>query len=335
MEKFWKDFKTLFRQFGQVCARDNKRASIATYHLRQRRLALGFRRMLKGELLRLDGSRQPAFKLSSPYALKPKHIKALILDCEARNVSVAMLHNYSSTLRVFCRWIGKPALVPPTAALVTDPRYRRRSQVAKRNKSWISAGIDSRAVLRKMAETEPHAAMTLELMDAFGLRLREASLMCPHLADRGMFLDVSRGTKGRRPRIIEITTDSERDVLARAKKIVSDPLASLIPDRNGSTRKFKSWSNHIYYLMRKNGITLKTVGTSTHGLRHQRLQREYTRVTGALSPVQGGKPGCVDATTDRMARTKVAALAGHSRRSISSAYLGQFLKASKSNKSWS
>ncbi len=324
MQRFWMEFGDLLHRHGMVCARSAKRASYATFSSKQQKLRRELRRLLTGKLVCTDGSRRPAYKLESPYNLDFKHVEALAEDWCARSLSVAQVHNLLSAFRVFGRWIGKPGLVPRTEKILRDPKYWRRTQVATRDKSWRAAGVDAEAVIAKIAETEPRVAMVLDLMRTFGLRVKEASLLRPHFADQHHYLDVNRGCKGGRPRVVAIDSQDARDVIARAKQLVGNPLACLAP----AERSYKSWSNHVYYVLREHGISRKTIGTSSHGLRHERLQDEYFERTGAPCPVAGGERGAVvDPVVDAVARIHVAAMAGHARRSVSSAYLGQFLRA--------
>ncbi len=68
-------------------------------------------------------------------------------------------------------------------------------------------------------------------------------------------------------------------------------------------------------ISRKDGIT-------SHGLRHERLNEIYRELTGQPSPVKGGARGISATHTDKIARQEIAEVAGHSRDSISSAYIG-------------
>jgi len=52
------------------------------------------------------------------------------------------------------------------------------------------------------------------------------------------------------------------------------------------------------------------------------LNQLYQEKTGQLSPIKGQKKGTVDQEKDAVARQEVAEVAGHSRQSISKAYLG-------------
>ncbi|MHB1956772.1 MAG: integrase domain-containing protein, partial [Sulfobacillus sp.] len=255
--------------------------------------------------------------IPSPYGLGRRHVDVLISDWLARDLSTAYIHNLISMLRVFAVWIRKPNLVPATADIIAEPHHKRREQVAVKDKSWSSAGIDIPRKLRDIAEDEPGAALALELMWVFGLRLKEASLLRPYLADRGNYLDVSRGTKGGRERIHPVAKPRERELLDRIKRFVSYRTDCLVP----KGKSYRSWQDRVYYVLRKNGITRKLLGTSTHGLRHEYLNALYHELTGTPSAVRGGGP--VDPELDRYARTEVAEAAGHTRPGIASCYLGR------------
>lgn len=329
MEKFWREFDEILERHGHAAAGEAKRISIGTYHLRRKRLVCELHKLRSGKLVRIENGQlvpeERRFKLKSPRNLRSKHIEALIADWLARGLSVAYVHNVLSVFRVFCVWIGKAGMVPPTEKIIRDPRYQRRKMVATQDTTWKGCGLDPAQVLPKMAQQYPRVALALEIMLIFGLRLKEASLLRPHLADQETYLDVNRGTKGGRDRTHKITRSEERDVLERVKKLVDDRNACLIP----SDKTYRSWMNHVYYVLHRHGVSRKQCGTSTHGLRRQALNDEYRDTTGFLSPVQGGKPGEVSQEMDRFARQQVAEKAGHCRRQISSAYLGGVLRPKK------
>jgi hypothetical protein len=202
--------------------------------------------------------------------------------------------------------------------VVPYPERKRRRQVAVDDKSWSQRGINITEKLALIAKSDLRVAMVLELMWMFGLRLKEASLLCPWLADQDSYLDIARGTKGGRDRTHAISTHEQRDLIERVKAVVDDKNACCIP----RGMSYRSWQNHVYYVLRAHEITRKAIGTSTHGLRNQHLNDLYEKIAGAPSPVRGGKPGDVKPEIDRFARQQVAETAGHGRRRASSAYLG-------------
>ena len=70
-------------------------------------------------------------------------------------------------------------------------------------------------------------------------------------------------------------------------------------------------------------------GITSHGLRHERLNEIYQAVTGQASPIKtiyspGGdnENKTINSQMDQIARQEIAEIAGHSRLSIASAYIG-------------
>ena len=322
MERFYQELQEIFREHSGASVRHGKRVGIATRSLREKYLRRELYRLRTGRLVRREGDvlvPQPAYRIPSPYALGRRHVDALIEDWLARHISTAYIHNLISMLRVFAVWIRKPNLVPATADIIPDPQYKHRHQVALKDKSWSSAGIDIPRKLQDIAEDEPGVALALELMLVFGLRWKEASLLRPHLADQGVYIEIARGTKGRRERVHSVVRPRERELLERIKTFVPNRTACLIP----KGRTYRQWQDRMYYLLKKNGVSRKLVGTSSHGLRHEHLNDLYRELTGTQSPVRGGAP--VDRGLDRYARTEVAETAGHARPGIASCYLGRVI----------
>jgi hypothetical protein len=88
----------------------------------------------------------------------------------------------------------------------------------------------------------------------------------------------------------------------------------------------EGWRNRYYYVVRRSGI-LREEGlkVTSHGLRHQYLQRMFERITGRLAPVKGG--GGYDPGLLELAMREVAERAGHSDPYKAGAYLGRLAGA--------
>lgn len=147
--------------------------------------------------------------------------------------------------------------------------------------------------------------------------MKEAALLKPHMADKGNYLAVNWGTKGGRDRVIPIQNNYQRDVLIRAKAILENPNNSMIPKEYD----YKQWRNHYYYICHQVGISRKA-GITSHGLRHERLNEIYKEITGKDSPIKGGNVDSVGQSLNDIARQEIVEIAGHSRESISKAYIG-------------
>lgn len=329
MDNFVKKLNTIFDRNAKVAACSTKEVSIGTCHIRIEYITREFDRLRTGKLVEKnkEGELVPQrrYKLTTPYNLKRKHIAALIKDWLARGLSVAYVHNMISIFRVFASWIGKPNLIEATVDALPDPEYKRRIQAATKDRSWGGCGIDTAKILAEIEKDEPRVGMVLRLMLVFGLRLKEASLLRPWLADQQVMLDICRGTKNGRHRTHKISTTDERSILEAAKLLVSGRNGCLIP----RGQSYKSWQDHIYYVMGTYDITRRKCGTTPHGLRHEKLHLVYKQNAGVPCPIKGGEPGAVSSEEDQFARKQVAEVAGHSRSNVSSAYLGAVLRTKK------
>jgi integrase len=298
----WKrSLAAVLREHGRVSADDQKRVGHETTEKRADVLFRSFSEL-----------RELGYKLDHVRSLKPKHVEELVKKWQAEGQSVSTLHNKLSILRTFSVWIGKPGIVRPTEAYGIPPR-----QSGSEDRSWGGKGIQLETILAAVRGRDPHVAIQLELQAAFGLRMREAACLRPHLADKGPFLSVNHGTKGGRDRVVPIRSETQREVLERAKALVANRMSSMIPDRYS----WAAWRQHYYYIVRSCGISREN-GVTSHGLRHEYLQNLYKDQTGQEPPIRGGDPEQIPVDLEKAARQEVAEQAGHSRVAISSHYLG-------------
>lgn len=276
------------------------------------------------------------YKIRNPYCLGGRHIRALVEDWaspspRARRAtpSPAMIQTELSSLRTFATWIGKPGLVLPAEAYVTDPARVTRHQAATEDRSWRGHDVDADALIEKISAYDPWFGAQLRLARAFGLRVKEAVMLRPRLAEippentsaptgwTGTHLELLRGTKGSRLRLVPIDTPAKRAALDAAKALVTTDAQFLA----GPKRSLAQNLDRLGYVMKKFGVTKKALGVAAHGLRHEYAGDRYEALAGVSPPVRGGtKP---DAVTDERARLYVAEELGHSRTQIVSAYCGK------------
>jgi len=162
----------------------------------------------------------------------------------------------------------------------------------------------------------------LKLMQAFGLRIREAISLRPLKDHYNTVLTVVHGTKGGFARIVPVETPEQLAILEVAKQIANKSNGSLIPD----TYKRYSWLSRAYRIFAECGISRKH-GITPHGLRHTYANDQYKLLTGVDSPVRGGQP--TDYESDSDARQQIGQTLGHARKRISTAYLGGILPPKK------
>ena len=265
-----------------------------------------------GDLLHLG------YKIEDVRNLKVKHLEAVFKFLEAEGQSPSTLQNKISVMRTFCGWIGKKGMVRESWKYVDSKSSVRRSMVVKEDKSWEGNGVVLVDKLAEIAEKDKVVAIELELCLAFGLRVKEAVMLRPAASHQGDFLLLREGTKGDRSRIVPVTDEVQRDVLARAK-LIADKKTGFLGGR-GKTLEQKK--RRFYTVMESFDITLRGEGVSAHGLRHEYMQREFKRLLGIDAPVKGGDLSKIDKDEFHTASQILMEQAGHTRVSIGASYYG-------------
>lgn len=278
-------------------------------------------------------------KLESPYGFREAHIRKLVSRWETEGLSAATIQNRLSVARTFSEWIGKPGMVKASEHYVRDIERVRRHAAAVTDHSWSAAGIDVKAMIGMVSESDRYVGMQMQLMAAFGLRREEAVMFKPHRADHGDYIIVRDGTKGGRERSVQISNAGQRAVLNAAKEMVKKVDGHVgHPDRS-----LKQALRRFNYIMERHGVTRKNLGITSHGLRHQRLNDRFEEIAGIPSPVRqkasgedaASGPVAIDPYKIDLARARVSEEAGHSRLSISSAYTGSTKTVKKPALDWS
>jgi len=305
----------LLREHNHRHSRKEKDVSFKTMHER-REFYFRFFRELRDSGYNLD-----------PRSLGNRHVQFAVDRWIERGLSAATIQTYLSFLRSLSYWIGKHGMIQEPGAYVSDPARVRRTYVALQDKSWSAAGVDAGVIVRAVFAHDPRCGAMLDLIVAFGLRVKEALMLRPHLAvvpatatslspRAEWYVEVVRGTKGGRCRFVPIDSDAKLKALDRAQRLVGEG-AHL-----GNPRlDLKAGKAHFYRVMARFGITNRDLGVTPHGLRHQYANDRYESFSGVSSTVRHGPP--LDPALDTGARLEVAAELGHARKEIAGAYLGQ------------
>lgn len=302
---FWRELNAILAVKNKLRASGHGVASFGTQHKRAE-VIHGAMRLL----YRLG------YRLPSPRSFGQRHMRALATCWEAQGLKD--IQTRISIMRTFGNeWLNKPGMIGESWRYVNNPDSVKRKYVSNRDKTWSGQGIDIAAKLTAIRQEDERAAMALELMFAFGLRIREAFLLRPHGDVEGELLRVTRGTKGGRPRITPIDKAIQDDVLARAKQLVDDKHAGLVP----RGRTLKSYYDHVYYIYGRKFKLNRKNGTPPHGLRHEYLATRYEELTGEKAPIRA-EPGAGAPENDLAARRQIAEEAGHSRPYIAGCYVG-------------
>jgi integrase len=270
------------------------------------------------------------------------HVQPLVDHwVDEQNLAPSTVRLYLSYVRTFCEWIGKRGMVHEPERFVADASRVKRVYAAKDDRSWEAHGVIAADKIAEMEAICPYAGCQAGLADAYALRPKEAFMLRPHLAERDGYLmvsteedtdryvacaqlEVKRGTKGGRVRWVPIDTPKKRAALERAKRLVGHTGAHMgVPGRS------LAWTRrHFYTVCEKVGLTRKQLGVTPYGARHQYACDRYQECASEPPPVRGGKP--IDRELDKVARSQVARELGHSRESVTRAYLGGVLKARRS-----
>jgi integrase len=240
--------------------------------------------------------------------LKEKHIHYLIEHWISKNHARGTLENKITYLATLASWLGKSNIVK-AEEYEQLKSLENRTGTTVTDKSWESRNIDAQQMIAQIAADNPHVAIQLALQITFGLRTEESMLLRPFdviMRRSGqLYLMIADGTKGGRPRRIDVHDESDLDVIELAKNYINRKSKTTIPEEY----TFQEWKNKYYYLLKKHGFT-KNLGVTAHGLRHQYMQNLYKQLTGSDSPVRGGSS---QHQTFWRARQVITEHAGHSR----------------------
>lgn len=291
-------------------ARLNKIVSFETQAIREEILFQGFTQL-----------KMLGFHLHDPSNFRPKHMKALAQFWCNQGLSPSTIQNRISIFRVFCSWVGKGDMIGDSADYVVDKDRVKRVYAAKEDKSWSARAIDFNGILDTVLLEEPRVALYILLGLNFGLRLRESYMLKPHRADKDMYVALAEGTKGDRARTVPIESEDQKAVIELAKQFANGINGHIgIPGKT-----LKQSKDRIKYVLQKCGVTLKDMDATFHGLRHQFANEFYERRSGVDSPVRGGPN--ISGEVDELARLQTSEALGHSRKSITSAYLGGIMRS--------
>ncbi|MBD1584010.1 phage integrase N-terminal domain-containing protein [Pseudoalteromonas sp. S16_S37] len=257
--------------------------------------------------------KQGGYRLQSVQSLKPKHVNYLIERWQGEGLSAGTIKNRLSHVRWWAEKIGKASMLPKSnnganQAITLDLEKRTYTPTESKAKELEQNKLEK--------VSDPLVKLSLRLQREFGLRREEAIKFRPNYAIRGEQLVLKPSwTKGGRPRVIPIRTESQRHLLQQVQNQVGGG-ALIRPDRN-----------YIQQLKAYERQTSQAGLDKNHGLRHMYAQQRYLELTGWRSPIAGG-PTNKQLTPeqkqiDRQARLQVSNELGHGREQITVIYLGR------------
>lgn len=265
------------------------------------------------------------YKLEKPENLSEKHIEALCKEWYRLERSPKTMQVNLSHLRIFAGWIGKGNMVKDIHHYLPDvPRETLKVRtVATRSKSWSENGIDVVAKIKEADSIDWRFGLMLRLQLSFGLRRMEAVQALPWKNDHGDKFS-AYATKGGRPRDIHIETPEQRLVLDMVKARLKKSEHLGWPTRPDGSAADLAYSIRKYSrLLPQIGITRAESLVTGHGLRAQFA--ENAALIASLIPVTlGGTGGQMEKDEMNLQRAKVSEKLGHSRVSITPAYVGSY-----------
>ena len=267
----------------------------------------------------LSDVRASGFDISNLLNLGQRHVSAAISTWAEKNLAPSTIQTRMSILRWLSVALGKRGLIMEPSFYGLGPDRTTRTYVATTDRSWSAKKVDAGEQVSAAKSLDKWVGQQVDLVRVFGLRVREAIMIRPALADHKTVLRVEEGTKGGRMRVVPIRTQEQRDVLDAAKRLAEQSeRGSMCPN----TRSVDSAKRRLYYVLgEKLGLNKKRLGCTPHGLRHEYANDLYEEISGVPSPVRGGSPN-FDRESDDAARSQVTGDMGHARLSITSAYVG-------------
>jgi len=262
------------------------------------------------------------YPIKNIFNLDQRHVQAAVRVWLRQELAPSTIQSRLSHLRWLACGIGKGGLILDPEKYGVEPHHIERVYVAQSDKSWSGKDVISEELIKAASNKDMWVGIQLELMSAFGLRVRESVLMRPRYSDCGPSLTVEEGTKGGRTRVVPIRTPEQRDVLDRAKQMsLLSARGALVPPGKDPSQAI----NRLYYVCRLLGITKAQLAITPHGLRHQYANDRYEEVSGMASTVRGG-PVEYDRAADERGRQAVTQELGHARLSITASYTGARVK---------
>ena len=261
-----------------------------------------------------------------------KHVGAVVQHWKCKGLAVTTIKEYLSGVRCVARFYKNDRIHQDNSAFGIENRV----YVSNKDRS-VDQAVYERVVstLKTSADiNDNRVAAQLQLQRELGLRKEEAFKFDPNkaLLKDGTVL-IQHGTKGGQQRIIHKISDRGKNAIAYTRSVLSGK--NTIP--NGMTER--QWERRFYSTLHTHGLSKKSCGASSHGLRHARAQERYEQVTGfeprckfesreAFTSNARAKAGQAWIKLDQDARGIIKSELGHGpgRDDVVSQYLGSACK---------
>ena len=265
--------------------------------------------------------------------LTGRHVAPVVTAWQQAGLSVGTIKNYLAGVRAVCTAYGNKGISGENA----DFGLGRRNLTTNVNRAVPDQTFH--LVVEHLRSAAPMAcgriALMLSYQREFGMRFEESCKFNPFrdvISERLIRIHV--GTKGGRPRYLEVTNDRQRAVIHQAfeSKFYNGPRGGIIP----RGMREEHWRGKVYRDVRSVSLATTGDGLRMHGLRHTYAQERYRDVAGFWPPCRyPSREDFMQAATlaagptwrqsDELARCAVREELGHSpgRIDIDRHYLGR------------
>lgn len=248
------------------------------------------------------------YKLDDIHQLRTKHVDYYAAQLAARPIHPHSMRVTMSDVRWLAQKIGKQNIVARGNDGYGFPEDSRKQT---EDQAWPEEKY--KTVLGDVHDER--VAFAMRGARHLGLRLEEASKLRPMDVDwKANVVHLKRGTKGGRYRYLRLVTPEARAWARDLPRVARGRDKGIMP----VTQRERSWKSHVQRQLRGVGAGRKA-GLKFHGLRHSFAQELYTKVSGYLPPIKGGKP---PKDVHIRACKIVAKVLGHNRWKITETYVG-------------
>ncbi|QSV45424.1 tyrosine-type recombinase/integrase [Geobacter benzoatilyticus] len=200
--------------------------------------------------------------LQSIHHMKTKHVSRFFNHLKAEGVSASTMANYATAMRRIAHAIGKDNIVPSSNAELGINRSDRYQPKHGDN-------IKMEEVREALYGKNEWQGLAIDMQRVFGLRVKESLLSQGVVVHNGREFLVVEGSKGGRPRELEVKTDEQREVLQRVgKHIAATGGKTLIPLHLTLKQALKKQANDLH----RTGGTKANMANS-HLARHHTAQK--------------------------------------------------------------
>ncbi len=244
------------------------------------------------------GRSMQRYGLNSIKDMKASHMARYVAELHGKNLSVSRIATHVTAMRMLCRMIGKPEIVPSNRELGCARDMVNRTKHA-----------DSRLNEAKAAEVQAQLSVNnsiaYQMARHFGLRQKESLLSHKIVARYGVELLVVEGAKGGRPRMVAITTEAQRAILVENNAYRAENGGKLIDGDKNLRQGLKELQNELAAA----GATRES-GANMHTLRREWI---IERCQAILAEPEEIRPALLESLIESVGHGRIEVLRCYTR----------------------